>query len=252
MKVLIPVTGAFHGRLRVRRSTGQLDIEGMDRILSEPSARAISLAKQLKETSGAELVAVHVDKGGGEDVLREALAHGVDQGILVEGAGALASDASVRASTIADVYKQHGPFDAVIGPARSEFAGFSGTLAAVAGHLDLPCAVGVTAVRFDGDDAVIGYKSIFGQYELKIPRPGVVLAGDVPPSYPTSWGIHDAYEGRGILRVQVDQYEASRAQTKRLRIEPNKPVAESIEEVDGGTLIRRLRSRTLLPERGAQ
>lgn len=250
MKVLVPVTGAFHGRLRVRRSSGQLDTEGLDRILSEPSARAISLAKQL-QAEGAELVAVHVDKGGGEDILREALAHGIEQGILIEGAGALASDASVRAATIADVYQQHGPFDAVIGPARSEFAGFSGTLAAVAGHLDLPCAVGVTSVRTDGDDAIIGYRSIFGQYELKIPRPCVLLAGEVAPSYPTSWGIHDAYQKRGILRVQVDQYEASPAQTKRLRIEPNKPPAESIEEVDGGTLIRRLRSRTLLPEKEA-
>lgn len=247
MKVLVPVTGAFHGRLRVRRSSGQLDTEGLDRILSEPSARAISLAKQL-QAEGAELVAVHVDKGGGEDILREALAHGVDQGILIEGGAALASDASVRAATIADVYQQHGPFDAVIGPARSEFAGFSGTLAAVAGHLDLPCAVGVTSVRQQDGDVIIGYQSIFGQYELQVPRPCVLLAGDVPPSYPTSWGIHDAYQKRGILRVQVDQYEASPAQTKRLRIEPNKPPAESIEEVDGGTLIRRLRSRTLLPE----
>ena len=123
-------------------------------------------------------------------------------------------------------------------------------VAAVAGHLDLPCAVGVTSVRSDDDAATIGYKSIFGQYELKVPRPAVLLAGDVAPSYPTSWGIQDAYEGRGILRVQVDQYATSPAQTKRVRIEPNKPVAESMEEVDGSTLIRRLRSRTLLPEQG--
>ncbi len=244
-KVLIPVTGAFHGRLRVRRSTGQLDTEGLERVLSEPSIRAISLAKQIE---GSELVVVHVDKGGGEDILREAMAHGADQGILIQGAPQQTSDASGRAATIADVYRQHGPFDAVIGPARSEFAGFSGTLAAVAGQLDLPCVVGVQGVRTEDDGFCIDYQSIFGRYELKIPSPCVLLAGTVAPSYPTSWGIHDAYNQRGVLRVQADQYNAQGAQTKRLRIEPHRPDAASLEEVDGELLVRRLRSRALLPE----
>ena len=246
-RVLVPVTGAFHGRLRVRRSTGQLDTEGLDRILSEPSQRAISLAKQL-QSEGAELVAVLVDKGGGEGILREAMSHGIRQGILIEGAPKSESDAGVRAATIADVYKQHGPFAAVIGPARSEFAGFSGTLAAVAGNLDLPCVVGVHGIRGDGDGFRIDYRSIFGAYELRIPRPCVVLAGDVAPSHPTSWGIHDAYQKRGVLRVQADQYTSEGALTKRLRIEPHKEPAQSLEDVDGATLIRRLRSRALLPE----
>lgn len=248
LRVLVPVTGAFHGRLRVRRSSGTLDTEGLDRILSVPSVRAIGLAKQL-QAEGAELVAVHVDKGGGEDVLREALAHGLDQGILIEGASK-ESDASTRAATIADVYAQHGPFDAVIGPARSSFAGFSGALAAVAGHLDLPCVVGVKGVAPDGDGFRIQYESIFGDYELTIPRPCVILAGEHGDTYPTAWGIRDAYRKQGVLRVQADQYTVQKPMTDRRRIEPHKPEAQSVEEVDGGTLVRRLRSRALIPEGG--
>ena len=248
--MLVPVTGAFHGRLRVSRATGNLDTEGLERILSDPSVRAIGLAKQL-QAHGADLVAVHVDKGAGQEVLREALAHGLDQGILVEGAARYESDASARAATIADVYGQHGPFDAVIGPARSEFAGFSGTLAGVAGRLELPCVVGVSRIAPDGQGFRIGYQSIFGEYDLRIPRPCVVLAGDLPPAYPTAWGIHDAYEGRGLLRVQADQYTVQRALTRRQRIEPAREEAHSVEEVDGGTLVRRLRSRALIPEGGA-
>lgn len=247
LRVLVPVTGAFHGRLRVRRSSGSLDTEGLERILSDPSVRAISLAKQL-QAHGAELTAVHVDKGGGEDILREALAHGLDQGILIEGAPREQSDASVRATTIADVYRQHGPFDAVVGPARSEFAGFSGTLAAVAGHLDLPCVVGVTSIRPEADGFEIGYRSIFGRYVLRIPRPCVVLAGEVPPSYPTAWGIHDAYRERGVLRVQADQYALRAALTRRGRIEAAREESQTVEEVDGATLVRRLRSRALIPD----
>lgn len=246
MRILVPVTGAFHGKLRVSRSTGRLDTEGLDRILSEPSARALSLAKQLQE-HGAELVAVHVDKGAGDDIIREALAHGADQAILIEGAPGDRSDASVRAATIADLYRQQGPFDAVIGPARSEFAGFSGTLAAVAGQLDLPCVVGVKGIEAEGDGFRVEYASIFGRYKLDIPRPCVVLAGDVAPSYPTAWGVKDSYE-RGVLRVQADQYNAQKAHTKRIRIEALKPEAQSLEEVDGATLVRRLRSRSLIKD----
>jgi electron transfer flavoprotein alpha/beta subunit len=247
LRILVPITGAFHGKPRVRRSTGDLDTEGLQRVLSTPSKRAISLAKQLEEL-GADLVAVHVDKGAGEDVLREALSHGLKQGILVEGAASHESDASTRAATIADVYRQQGPFDAVIGPARSECGGFSGTLAAVAGHLDLPCVVGAEHIAAEGDGFRIRYSSIFGQYDLRIPRPCVVMAGDVPPSFPTTWGIHDAYRTRGILRVQADQFTVQRALTLRARIEPTRDEIQSLDEVDGATLVRRLRSRSLIAE----
>lgn len=247
LRVLVPVTAAFHGRLRVRRSTGTLDTEGLDRILSEPSVRAIALAKRLQE-DGAELVAVHVDKGLGEQVLREALAHGLDQGILIEGAAVEGSDAGSRAATIADVYAQHGPFDAVIGPAHSNFAGFSGALAAVAGALSLPCVVGVKDIRADGDHFSIQYESIFGDYDLTVPRPCVVLAGFVAPSYTTAWGIRDAYRKQGLLRVKADQYTTQKPATKRRRIEQVKPESQALEEVDGATLVRRLRSRSLIPE----
>lgn len=247
LRVLVPVTGAFHGRLRVRRSSGDLDTEGLERILSEPSVRAIAVAKQLK-AHGAEIVAVHVDKGGGEQVLREALAHGVDQGILIEGAPAH-SDAGTRAATIADVYAQHGPFDAVIGPARSSFTGFSGALAAVAGRLGLPCFIGVKGVEPAGGGFQVRYHSIFGDYELEVPRPCVLLAGDVPPSYPATWGIADAYRNKGLLRVQADKYALETPLSERRRIEPVKAEAVSREDVDGGTLVRRLRSRGLIPER---
>ncbi|MGB0652490.1 MAG: hypothetical protein ACPGQL_04755 [Thermoplasmatota archaeon] len=251
LRVLVPVTGAFHGRLRVRRSTGELDTEGLERVLSEPSVRAITLAKQLQE-HGAELVAVHVDKGGGEDVLREALAHGLDQGILIEGAAGGESDASTRAATIADVYVQNGPFDLVIGPAGSEFGGFSGALAAVAGHLDVPCAIGVHRVApSEGGGFTVGYGSIFGDYDLEFPAPAVFLAGDVKPGYPSAFGIYDAYRQRGVLRVKADQYKIQKALSKRRRIEAVKAEALATEEVDGATLVRRLRARSLIPEGGA-
>lgn len=250
LRVLVPVTGAFHGRIRVRRSTGTLDTEGLDRILSEPSVRAISVAKQLQASACAELVAVHVDKGDGENVLREALSHGVDQAILVEGADHAASDPSTRAATIADVYAQHGPFDAIVGPAHSSFAGFSGTLAAVAGQIGAPLAIGVKAIDGDGDGFKIQYESIFGDYELGFPRPAVFLAGTVEPSYPTAWGIRSAFRDQGVLRVQADQYSVTKPLTQRRRIEPVKPQSDSLEEVDGSTLIRRLRSRRLIPEAG--
>lgn len=247
IRVLVAVTGAFYGALRVRRSSGELDTEGLDRILSEPSVRALAVAKRL-QAQGAELVAVHVDKGAGEDVLREALAHGVDQAILVQGATP-ESDASTRAATIADVYEKHGPFDAIIGPARSSFGGFSGALAGVAGRLGLPCFIGVKGVAAEAAGFRIQYHSIFGDYDLRVPKPCILLAGDVPPSYPTAWGIREAFEARGLLRVQADQYEAQAPLTKRVRIEAVRAETRSVEDVDGATLVRRLRSRSVIAEK---
>jgi electron transfer flavoprotein alpha/beta subunit len=251
LRILVPVTGAYHGRLRLRRSTGTLDTEGLDRVVSRESLQAISLARQLV-ADGAELIAVHVDKGGGEDVLREALAHGFDQGILIDGAEHTESDASTRAATLADVYRENGPFDAVIGPARSEFAGFTGTLAALAGQLELPCVVGVSHIRAEESALRIAYQSLFGEYELRIPRPCVVLAGDIEPSHPTAWGIHDAYGVRGILRTKADQFTVQKAMTKRMRIEAVQAPSQTLEQVDGATMVRRMRSRGLIADREAK
>jgi len=251
LRIMVPVTGAYHGRLRLRRSIGTLDTEGLDRVVSRESLQAIALARQLVP-AGAELVAVHVDKGGGEDVLREALAHGLDQGILIEGAEHTESDASTRAATLADVYRENGPFDAVVGPARSEFAGFTGTLAALAGQLELPCVVGVSTIRNDGAALRIAYQSLFGDYELQIPRPCVILAGDIAPSHPTAWGIHDAYGVRGILRTKADQFTVQQAMTKRLRVEQVQAPVQTLETVDGPTMVRRMRSRGLIAEREAK
>lgn len=244
MRIMVPVAGAFDGKLRVVRATGQLDTEGLERVLSEPSARAVSLARQLVP-HGASLVAVHVDKGGGEEILREAMSLGMDQAILIDPPSG-ASDASVRAATIADAYRQFGPFDLVVGPSRSEFAGFSGAVAAAAGILDLPIVVGVSELKPDGDAFRIRYDSLFGDYDLRIPRPSVVIAGDVARQHPTAWGIHDAHRVRGILRVQSDRFIPAKPVTKRVRIEAVAPETRTLETVDGASLVRRMRSRSLI------
>lgn len=251
LRVLVPVTGAFDGALRVRRQSGTLDTEGLDRVLSQASGQAIALAKQLQPH--ASLVAVHVDKGGGEEVLREAMAYGFDQGLLID-PGGTASDPTTRAATLADVYRQYGPFDVVVGPARSEFAGLTGALAAVAGLLDLPVVVGVREIAADGDGFRIRYESLFGDYDLRIPRPSVVLAGDVPRMYPSSWGIHDAHRVKGILRVQADRFASQKPLTRRVRVEAVQPEVRTLETVDGPSLVRRMRSRSLIgdpPKGGA-
>lgn len=251
LRVLVPVNGAYAGKLRVKRATGTLDVDGIDRILSGPSVQAITLAKQL-QADGAEVVAIHVDRGGGEEVLREALSHGVDQGILIQGTQEYEGDAAARASLIADVYRQYGPFDVVIGPAWSEFGGFTGTLAAVAGELELPVAVGVRSIRTEGFAFRIHYESIFGDYELQVPRPCVIIAGDLAPAYPSAWGIHDAHRSKGVIRVQADAGTLAKPFTKRLRVEGVTEERRTLEQVDGATLVRRMRSRGLIAEKNGK
>lgn len=248
LRILVPVSGAYFGQMRVRRSTGTLDTDGLDRVLSEPSARALTLARQLHE-HGAELVAVHVDRGAGEEILREALARGADHGILVEGLEAGPGDASARAALIAEVVRENGPFDAIIGAAQSELSGFTGTMPYLAGELDLPVVVGVKTVRPEAGGFRIGYESIFGTYELQIPSPCVIVAGDLKPGHPTAWAIHDAFEKHGIIRAKVDVADARKPLTRRLRVEVPRSDDRPAEEVDGPTLVRRMRSRALIPER---
>lgn len=251
MKILVAVTGAFHGKLRVRRSSGTLDTEGLERVLSPGSNDALSLALQIKEETSAEITAVHLDRGWGEGVAREALASGADQAVLIEWSQEWDCDAGVRAATIADLYQQNGGYDLVIGPSESSFGGFSGALAAVAGSLQLPLATGARKLSMNDKKLRVVYGSIFGDYDVDFPLPAVVMAGDVEKRYATSWSIAAAYQSKGILRVRGDAYRIQKPRTRRQRIEEIRPAAVSSEEVDGGTLVRRLRSRSLIPEGSA-
>lgn len=244
-RVLVPVNGAYLGQLRVHRGSGKLDTEGVERVLSLPSRHALSLALQLQ---GHDVVAVHVDRGGGEEVLREALSYGIEGGILIEGTESYEGDAAARASLIARVVREHGPFDAIIGPAWSEFGGFTGTLAALGGELDLSVVVGVSSIQANAKGFGIEYQSIFGSYQLQIPKPAVVVAGDVALAHPTAWAIHDAWK-RGITRVKADPSDLRKSLTKRVRIESITEEKRAVEGVDGATLVRRIRSRALIPER---
>jgi hypothetical protein len=94
----------------------------------------------------------------------------------------------------------------------------------------------------------IQYESLFGTYELRVPRPCVVLAGDVPVGHPTAWGIHDAHRVKGLIRIQADEATLAKPLTRRLRIEAVQDERRTLEQVDGATLVRRMRSRGLIPE----
>src|SRR5438128_2232193 len=104
-----------------------------------------------------------------------------------------------------------------------------------------PFGADLVAVHVDiGGGEEVLREALFGDYQLIIPRPCVVLAGDLKPSHPTAWGIHDAYRVRGILRVQADQFTVQQALTKRVRIEAVQTESRTLEQVDGATLVRRM------------
>ncbi len=109
----------------------------------------------------------------------------------------------------------------------------------------------MTSIRTESFSFLIEYDSLFGTYELRIPRPAVIVVGDVQAEDPTAWGVRAAWEV-GIQRIQADAASLQKPLTKRLRIEPVKEEARTVESVDGATLVRRMRSRGLIPDREAK
>ena len=65
-------------------------------------------------------------------------------------------------------------------------------------------------------------------------------------------GIHDAHRSKGVIRVQADAGTLAKPLTKRLRIEGVTEERRTLEQVDGATLVRRMRSRGLIAEKNGK
>ncbi|MCX8205124.1 MAG: electron transfer flavoprotein subunit beta/FixA family protein [Candidatus Nezhaarchaeota archaeon] len=102
------------GEIRVDPSTRRPITVGVKRKVSDFDKNAIEEAVRLKERHGWRATAITYGPDEAKSALREALAMGVDEAVLVTDPGYDQSDSLVTSLFLAEAIKKEGPFDLIL------------------------------------------------------------------------------------------------------------------------------------------
>ncbi|MBL8290204.1 MAG: electron transfer flavoprotein subunit beta/FixA family protein [Bryobacterales bacterium] len=196
----VPDTGP---RLEVAQGEKTIETRNLGFTISPHEECAVEEAVQLVEKLGGAATVLTVGPSEAEEQLRDALAKGIDRGVLIE-TDDRALDASQTAAAIAAWIQSQGkPFDLILFGNESADAANYQVPIRVAHLLDLPCVTGIKRLDIQPGRAVtrrdIG--SGFEVYDVQLPAVVAVKEGLNLPRHPSLRGTMAARK-KPIERVR--------------------------------------------------
>lgn len=164
-----------------------------DQVLDDTDRYGVEMGLQLAQASGGTVTLVSMGPAGNGQGIRQALAMGADQAILIEDDTLRGSDALTTARVLAAAIKRD-EFDLVIAGTEST-DGYSGVLPQMLSELlDVPALTYATKVEASEGKVTIHRQTAAGYdvVEASLPAVVAVTAGVVEPRYPTFKGIMEA------------------------------------------------------------
>ena len=174
---------------------GTLDRGAMLAIMNPDDRAGLEAALRIKETNGAEVTVITMGMPKAEEVLREAMAMGADNGILVTDRVLGGADTWATSTTIAGAIRNLD-YDLII-TGRQAIDGDTAQVGPqISEHLGIPVISYAQNVRVDGDYVIVERQFEDGYHELKAKMPCLITAlADLGDNrYMTPGGIFDAYD----------------------------------------------------------
>ena len=182
------------------KADGTLDRAAMLAIMNPDDKAGLEAALRLKDEYGAEVTVLTMGIMKAEDMLREALAMGADQAILVTDRRLAGADTWATSSTIAAALRKLD-YDLII-TGRQAIDGDTAQVGPqISEHLGLPVISYTQELKIDGD-YVIAKRQFDDRYHmLKVKMPCVITALSElnVPRYMTPGGIFDAWDQELII-----------------------------------------------------
>ncbi|MBN2419494.1 MAG: electron transfer flavoprotein subunit beta/FixA family protein, partial [Deltaproteobacteria bacterium] len=143
-------------------------------ILNPFDRPAIEMALNLREANGGSVTAVTMGPETGSIALHEALAMGVDKGVLVTDRAFAGSDTLATSKTLAAAIEKLKPFDLIFFGARSSDSDTGQVGPQTAVHLNLPILTGVKNIECN--DKNIRVDRVIDEFEeiYEMTLPGAV------------------------------------------------------------------------------
>ena len=176
--------------------TGTLIRDGVPSIINPDDKAGIEAALQLKEAvPGSTVTVISMGPPQADVALREALAMGCDEAILVSDRAFGGADTWATSSTIAAALKKID-YDVII-TGRQAIDGDTAQVGPqISEHLGIPVISYAQAIKIDGDSVIVErqYEDRYHEVKAKMPCLITALAELNEPRYMTPGGIFDAYK----------------------------------------------------------
>ena len=155
--------------------TGTIIREGVESIVNPLDLYAIETGIQLKEEQGGEIIVITMGPPSAEKALKEAIAMGCDDGILITGKEFAGSDTWATSYTISRAIKKLGEFDLILTGERATDGETGQVGTGIASFLDLPVSTYTSKIVEVTEVSIVVERLIEEGYEtLKMPLPALV------------------------------------------------------------------------------
>jgi len=174
---------------------GTLNRGAMLTIMNPDDKAGLEAALRIKDETGAEVTALTMGLPKAEEVLREAMAMGADNGILVTDRVLGGADTWATSTTIAGALRNID-YDLII-TGRQAIDGDTAQVGPqIAEHLGIPVISYAQDIKVDGDSVIVKRQFDDRYHILKAKMPCAVTALSElnEPRYMTPGGIFDAYK----------------------------------------------------------
>ena len=173
---------------------GTLDRGAMLTIMNPDDKAGLEAALRLKDQYGAEVTVLTMGLPKAEDVLREAIAMGADNGILVTDRVLGGADTWATSTTIAGAIRNIKDYDIIV-TGRQAIDGDTAQVGPqIAEHLGIPVISYAEGIEVDGDSVIVKRQYEDRHHMLKAKMPVLITALSElnEPRYMTPGGIFDA------------------------------------------------------------
>ena len=175
---------------------GTLDRSAMMAIMNPDDKAGLEAALRLKDQYGAEVTVLTMGLPKAGDTLREALAMGADNAVLVTDRCLGGADTWATSSTIAAAIREMGDYDLII-TGRQAIDGDTAQVGPqISEHLGIPVISYAQKIEVEGDSVIVERQFDDRYHVLKAKMPCLItaLAELNEPRYMTPGGIFDAYK----------------------------------------------------------
>jgi len=192
--------------VKLNPETGTLIREGVPSIINPDDKAGLEVALQLKDKTGAKVTVVTMGPPQADVALRETLAMGADEAVLLSGREFAGSDTWATSSAVAAALKTL-PYDLIIAGRQAIDGDTAQVGPQIAEHLGIPQISYVASVDIKDEDTLIVRRNFEDRHhmlEAKLPILITTLGEEIEPRYMSVGGIFDAYREK---EVKVLTYE---------------------------------------------
>ena len=173
MKIIVPIKQVPEtSNVKMDPETGTMVREGVESIINPLDLYAIEAAISLKEEQGAEVIAISMGPVKAGLALKEAIAMGCDDGILLSDKAFAGADTWATSYVLAQAIKKIGAFDLILCGERATDGDTGQVGPGIAAWLDIPFHTYVSAIKEVHSAFLVIERMVETGYEiLEIDRP---------------------------------------------------------------------------------